>query len=548
MAQKALKIGMELQAKYTDGAFYHATVLDVRKTGSKPVLVHYKGHGYQADCWLPLTSLKSKVLTVVGTTQLDKGSNVGKGRSKGATVIVESLAPPSMAWKVVQPSDPPPIISKAQPTSKQASASPQGLVWKPVLTETTAVSKPATKPPKQTLTPDQKQVWKPVKPDATPQTQTSKTSKPTPPPSGTQLWKKKAEPKHTSVWKPVTTDKSPPSKQKPEIPTLSPSKGRVWKAKSDLGPSSAKVQSETRSTPTLHTQARNSRAVSQVWRAVKPIPLTRGIIQTKLGGMHYVSSGNIRSKLTPILAFHMNPRSADEYREVMQLLSKDGRLVIAVDEFGYGASDNPNKSCTLEEIADAALAVAGSPYVKSFVACGSQRGNCLALALAKRQPQRMKAAILTHCYMWPKEQVLQQQHSELEPFAEDGAHLMSHFNAQKGWLDPEMNTRATIDCLVHRLKTGEQTSAGISIQDAMLFEFEAAARSTKCPVLAINSIDGPPHMDALGLKFNEQFEKLRGLFAKITVPDRIPGHVDVINTNPKGWTAEVSQFLKKHGL
>jgi len=252
----------------------------------------------------------------------------------------------------------------------------------------------------------------------------------------------------------------------------------------------------------------------------------------------------------------MSPRSVDEYREVMPLLSKNGRLVIAVDEFGYGASDNPNKSCTLEEIADAVLAVALSLYVKSFIICGSQLGNFLALSLAKRQPQRVKAAILTHCCMWPEDQVKKKEEvangkgnaGKSMELMEDGAHLMNTFNAHKGWLDPELNTRATIDALVHRLKSGERTSAGICIQDPMFFEFEAAARSTKCPVLAINSIDGSQYMDASDFKFNEQFEKVVGYFGKITVPDRIPGHINVINTNPKEWTAEVSQFLEEHGL
>ena len=105
----------------------------------------------------------------------------------------------------------------------------------------------------------------------------------------------------------------------------------------------------------------------------------RGLVPTPLGLVHYTAVGGIGSDggggsdgsdkvdndktkaLLPIVGFHMSPRSVDEYKEIMiEFASTNGsrrRLFVAMDEFGYGQSDNPNRSCTLDDIADSFLVV-----------------------------------------------------------------------------------------------------------------------------------------------------------------------------------------------
>jgi len=77
----------------------------------------------------------------------------------------------------------------------------------------------------------------------------------------------------------------------------------------------------------------------------------------------------------PILCFHMSPRSSDEFREVLPLLASpnendDGRVVIAFDLPGYGSSDNPTRSCTVDDVADACLQAADS-----ILACGDDNDD-----------------------------------------------------------------------------------------------------------------------------------------------------------------------------
>eukprot|EP00406_Dinophysis_acuminata_P035096 CAMPEP_0179374862 /NCGR_PEP_ID=MMETSP0797-20121207/87516_1 /TAXON_ID=47934 /ORGANISM="Dinophysis acuminata, Strain DAEP01" /LENGTH=294 /DNA_ID=CAMNT_0021090871 /DNA_START=84 /DNA_END=968 /DNA_ORIENTATION=- len=280
----------------------------------------------------------------------------------------------------------------------------------------------------------------------------------------------------------------------------------------------------------------------------------RGIVQTPLGGVHYVTSGSFESSLTPIVAFHMSPRSVDEYLEAMPLLSRDGRLVVAIDELGYGASDSPCRSCTLEEIADGALLVADHLGIQSFIACGSLMGNFFSIALGSKYIDRVKAIIMTNCYMFPEE-VVQRTREKLAKRAsgdtasiedswelkEDGSHLTAIFDARKGWLDPVMNTRATRDALIYNLKRRTRYADGVDIQDGPLFEFEARARNVRCPVLAINGTEAAAFFDKIGMPFTSQFEKLRPFFKDITVSELDTGHINLVNTHATEWCAKVMQ-------
>ena len=113
-----------------------------------------------------------------------------------------------------------------------------------------------------------------------------------------------------------------------------------------------------------------------------------GMVRTSLGGVHYVTNGGSNTELSPLFLFHMSPRSTDEFLEAMPLLSADDRLVVAIDEPGYGRSESPCRSCSLDDIADCALDVAAELGVDTFAAVGSLLGCFLSLSLAQRHPER----------------------------------------------------------------------------------------------------------------------------------------------------------------
>lgn len=139
----------------------------------------------------------------------------------------------------------------------------------------------------------------------------------------------------------------------------------------------------------------------------------RGLVPTPLGHVHYTSVGNndnaapssSSSSSIPIVGFHMSPRSVDEYKEIMMACSNsdEGRYFVAMDEFGYGQSVNPSRSCTLDEIADCFLMVLDHLGIQKCLVAGSLMGCYMALSLASRYPDRVVAVVCSNLYYFQKE-------------------------------------------------------------------------------------------------------------------------------------------------
>ena len=219
----------------------------------------------------------------------------------------------------------------------------------------------------------------------------------------------------------------------------------------------------------------------------------RGLVPTSLGLIHYTATGggddddDAKAKNgVPIVAFHMSPRSVDAYREVQDLSSD--RLFVAMDEPGYGQSDNPNKSCTLNEIADCYLKVMDDLGIDKCVTAGSLMGCYMALSLASRYPDRVVGVVCTNLYYFPKatreKAKLESSQSKDASSAgvindpwklkEDGSHISKIWETRKSW-GVDLCTRATYDEFTYNLKRRQRYAKGISIQDGSAFDLKGTS-------------------------------------------------------------------------
>jgi pimeloyl-ACP methyl ester carboxylesterase len=69
-------------------------------------------------------------------------------------------------------------------------------------------------------------------------------------------------------------------------------------------------------------------------------------------------------KESPLLLLHMNPRSSDEYRELMPILAQKYR-VMAMDFMGFGDSDKPPRLYSVADYAKTVIALFDELGLKS---------------------------------------------------------------------------------------------------------------------------------------------------------------------------------------
>eukprot|EP00588_Corethron_pennatum_P018551 CAMPEP_0194306474 /NCGR_PEP_ID=MMETSP0171-20130528/3612_1 /TAXON_ID=218684 /ORGANISM="Corethron pennatum, Strain L29A3" /LENGTH=326 /DNA_ID=CAMNT_0039058259 /DNA_START=39 /DNA_END=1019 /DNA_ORIENTATION=- len=324
------------------------------------------------------------------------------------------------------------------------------------------------------------------------------------------------------------------------------------------------------------------------------LPITnRGIVQTTLGSVFYLFSdgrnGNLSSEKPPILCFHSSPRSSDEYAEVLPLLAasqsggddndegnSNGRLVIAFDLPGYGASENPQRSCTQDEIADALLGAADiivsnlggdgfddEPRQQSFVVIGSLMGNFCCASLAARYPTRIEAGILTNPWHDPGAAASVSPTEISDPFVlkDDGSHLVELHSKRSSWLDPDLNlrvVRSELTYLANR-RSRYASSPAIYIQSKE-YDFETPAKAIASdgttPVLCIVGDACEKLFDMFGLQATKRFAEASAMLKGDVngngfEEQRLAGDkstLNIVNQMPDEFAAACNTFLAARGM
>lgn len=358
------------------------------------------------------------------------------------------------------------------------------------------------------------------------------------------------------------------------------------------------------------------------------LPITkRGMVQTALGSIFYLlndgrtfdansTATNIAEK-PPILCFHMSPRSSDEYLEVLPLLASGasniednesnvelnehddigGRVVIAFDIPGYGASENPPRSCTIDEISDAFLAAADSilsettsgeendsgSSSRSYVTVGSLMGNYFCVSLASRYPERIKAGILTNPWYNPAALDPSASSSDATNFADsssnaiedsfvlkdDGSHLVGLHSKRSRWLDPELNFRVVSSEINYLINRRKRYADGISIQGGNEYDFQAPVQkiaekrgdsnAEKCSnFLCIIGESCASTFDRIGLDGTKRFDEACKLLMGKNVDssefvrvEKLVGEkstLNLVNQMPEEFAHICNRFLSERGL
>ena len=171
---------------------------------------------------------------------------------------------------------------------------------------------------------------------------------------------------------------------------------------------------------------------------------TKGYVDGPYGQIHYhmAHPDSGQSNKTPVTFFHQNPKSAEEYRPLLEVVGRD-RIALAFDTPGYGESDRPSAPPDMVGLAKAmAKALDGLGYgingkgkVDVF---GFHTGVFIASELALQRPDIVRRVVLSGIAYYPQEYRDKRLESlpKGKPLPEDGNHIMNRWDLVVGKRSP----------------------------------------------------------------------------------------------------------------
>mmetsp|Transcript_5072 Transcript_5072/g.13540 ORF Transcript_5072/g.13540 Transcript_5072/m.13540 type:complete len:290 (+) Transcript_5072:173-1042(+) len=285
--------------------------------------------------------------------------------------------------------------------------------------------------------------------------------------------------------------------------------------------------------------------------------IDRRMAKTALGCIGYmISTPDEPSSKAPLLCFHASPRSFDEYVDVLPFLAANDRTVLAFDNPGYGISQNPNRSCSYDDIADAFLKIVNQEFDGAkFLVMGNLMGNFIAASLANRHADRVVGMVAANLYYFPQITPVTTAASDAPiedswKIEDDGSHLLAIHNTRKAWLPAELNTRIVHSELTYKLNRRVRYAKGINIEDVDKHDFVRNAQRVKCPTLCIKGEAYANFFDMIGYHGNARFEEGCKLFddVEVAVMDGPSSTLNMINHDPETFAKICLQFFESKGI
>lgn len=222
-------------------------------------------------------------------------------------------------------------------------------------------------------------------------------------------------------------------------------------------------------------------------------PIKRAFLDTEDGQILY----RIGGEGEPLLLLHMNPRSSDEYRELMPILAQKYR-VIAMDMMGFGDSDKPPRMYTIADYAKTVITLLDELGIKTTNILGHHFGAFITGELAVTYPERVNKIILCNVAGFGEEGKAELSRRFTKGFniKGDGSHLMERWQARANYVDSaELNHRWVLDdlkCFNYPL---------YAVWAVGNYCLEAAERFSyiKCPTLMLWGIHDVEEFEKLGL-------------------------------------------------
>ncbi|EKU99972.1 putative hydrolase or acyltransferase of alpha/beta superfamily [Leptolyngbya sp. PCC 7375] len=259
-------------------------------------------------------------------------------------------------------------------------------------------------------------------------------------------------------------------------------------------------------------------------------PIKRAFLDTPDGQIHY----RIGGEGEPLLLLHMNPRSSDEYRELMPILGQHYQ-VIAMDAMGFGDSDKPPRMYTIYDYAKTVTALLDKLDIQTANILGNHTGAFIAGEVTAAHPERVNKLILGNVPGFGEQGKarLMELFEQGFKIQDDGSHLMQRWQARSRYIGTsELNHRWVLDdfkCFGHPLYA-------VWAVAQYCLEAEERLKQVKCPTLIFWGLDDVKEFERLGLSKPED---------RFFVSQVIP-HGKVIDI-PEGSICMMNQLAEEIG-
>nr|WP_237743552.1 alpha/beta hydrolase [Pleurocapsa sp. PCC 7319] len=265
--------------------------------------------------------------------------------------------------------------------------------------------------------------------------------------------------------------------------------------------------------------------------------IKRAFLDTEDGQILYRIGGDGE----PLLLLHMNPRSSDEYRELMPILAQQ-RRVIAMDLIGFGDSDKPPRMYTIADYAKTVIALLKELDIDKISILGNHTGAFVATEVAAAYPDRVEKLILGNVAGFGEEG----KAKLLELFdigfkiKEDGSHLMQRWLARSRYVgSAKLNHRWVLD----DLKCFDHPLYAVWAVGNYCLEAEARLGMIKCPTLILWGLDDVQEFERLGLAKAENRHFVAKAIANSQEVEFAEGTICMMNQIPEEVSKVVIEFL-----
>jgi pimeloyl-ACP methyl ester carboxylesterase len=264
------------------------------------------------------------------------------------------------------------------------------------------------------------------------------------------------------------------------------------------------------------------------------VGVRRGYADSVLGPLHFAEAGT-----GPVLLLlHQTPRSHDEFREVLPLLT-DGRRVIAMDMLGFGMSASVPAPQSIERMASGALALLDALGVTEAAVLGHHTGAAVAIEMAAQQPARVPALVLSSTpWTGPEYRSSHGERGgvdEAEP-ADDGSHLTTLWRLRRPYYPagrPDLLDRFIRDALAPGVDPAEGHRA------CARYVMEDRITLVRAPVLLIGASADPFAMPQLAT-LRDRLTNARSLDVRVIEGGMIP----LMEQAPADVADVVHRFLR----